>query len=128
MPEQAKTRNEQSRTQDTIGLEDLTRSVRGLARSTRNLGEATFDVAERELNMAIRISEQIRDSVVSKDAIEKARKSPIASSVRDDAHRIVDLVADVGIVVAQSAVEFLERFADDRRPPTAKERVEIKEG
>lgn len=110
---------------DTIGLEDLTRSVRGLARATRNLSESAAEVAERELNMAIRISETIHKSVLSEKAIEKARSNPLAAGFRDDAHRVVDMVADVGTILTQSAVEFLERFADDRRPPSVKERVEI---
>jgi len=113
---------------DVIGLEDLVRSVRGLARSTRDLAESTAEVAERELNMAIRISEELRDSVLSEKALEKARQDPLAASARDDAHRVVDIVADVGIVLTQSAVGFLERFADDRRPALAKRRVEIGNG
>ena len=111
---------------DTIGLEDLTRSVRGLARVTRDLSESAAEVAERELNMAISISENIYNSVVSEKAIEKARSNALSAGLRDDAHRVVDLVADAGTILAQSAVEFLERFADDRRPPSAKKRVEIK--
>ena len=111
---------------DTIGLEDLTRSVRGLARVTRDLGESAAEVAERELSMAVSISENIYNSVVSEKAIEKARSNALAAGLRDDAHRVVDLVADAGTILAQSAVEFLERFADDRRPANVKERVDIK--
>lgn len=99
------------------GLEDVTRAVRGLLRTTRNLGESTFDVAERELAMAIQVSAQIRDSTLSDEALERARNEGLSARLRQDAHQAVDIAADLGSVLYTSALDFLERFADERRPP-----------
>jgi hypothetical protein len=99
------------------GLEDVTRSVRALARTARGLGSATADVAERELAMAITISEQLRDGVFSEAAIKKSRQGGVMASLRQDAHRTVDLVADVGTIAFNSVLDFFENFADQPRRP-----------
>lgn len=110
-------------TQETViveqptGLEDVVRSLRALVRSTRKLGGASIEVLERELAMAIDISEQLRDRVISQEALERARSDKLAADARRSAHRIVDLVADVGTVGIMSAIDFVENFVDQRRPP-----------
>lgn len=101
------------------GLEDVTRSVRALARATRSVGESAADVIERELAMAINISEQIRDRVISPDMLAEARSEGLPARLREDAHRALDLVADVGSIAYTSLLEFLERFTDERRPALA---------
>jgi hypothetical protein len=114
------------------GLEDVTRSVRALARTARHLGEATADVAERELAMAISISEQIRDGIFSDEALKKSRGTGVMVNLRQDAHRALDLVADVGTIAVNSALDFLERFTDQprraiqARPAEPVVRVEVK--
>jgi hypothetical protein len=106
---------------DRTGLEDVTRSIRGLLRMARRLGESTADVAERELAMAIRISEQIRDNIISEKALERARNERLSAQLRQDARRVVDLVADAGSLVFVSMLDFLENFADEDRPSLASE-------
>ena len=125
MADQTDTNIPQQNRNEAIGLEELVRSMRGLARSTRSLGESTFEVAQREIGMAIRISEQLRDAVITESALQKARKSPLASVTRQDAHRLVDLIADTGTVLTQTVVEFVERFVDDPRPRDIKRPVNI---
>jgi hypothetical protein len=100
------------------GADDVVTSVRKLARSTANLGAASAEVLERELAMAIRISEQIRDRMISREALEEARKQEVLSSLRTDAHRAVDLVADVGAVGIVAFSDFLTRFIDQRSAPS----------
>jgi hypothetical protein len=99
------------------GLEDVTRSLRGLLRSGRRLTENTFDVAERELAMAISISEQMRDGIVTEKALRRAREEGVSGRLRQDAHRTVDLLADAGAIAFVTFMDFLEGFADTRRPP-----------
>ena len=106
----------------TIGLEDLARSVRALARSTRELGMEATQVVERELAMAIRISEDLRDQVIADQALERVRNDDLWGQFRKDAHTTVDLVMDASGLVALSALDFLERLADDRRPPLQQDR------
>jgi hypothetical protein len=101
----------------STGLEDVTRSLRALLRTTRGLGVATTEVVERELAMAISISEQLRDKVVSPEALREARHHGLIASFRNDAHHAVDLAADAGGVLFNSVLGFLENFADQRRPP-----------
>jgi hypothetical protein len=103
------------------GLEDVTRSLRVLTRNGRELVTDGGLVLERELAMAITLSERLRDDAFSADALERARKGRLNSTLRADAHRIVDLVADVSGVAASSAVRFAEQFADAPRPSLATE-------
>lgn len=100
------------------GLEDVVRSLRDLTRTGRSLAVTGTGVMERELSMAITLSEQIRDGVVSKAALDEVRDtSTIAGRLREDAHRAVDLVADAVALTARSGVLFAELFADTPRPP-----------
>ncbi len=101
------------------GLEDVVRSVRAVVRASRAVGEASADVLERELAMAISISEQIRDNVFSEKMLEEARAEGLPARLRSDAHRALDLAADAGAIVYNSALTFLENFADERRAPLA---------
>ena len=106
-------------TEQPTGLEDVTRSVRAVLRATRSVGEASADVLERELAMAISISEQIRDKVVSEKMLKEARSEGLPARLRSDAHRALDLAADSGAIVYNSMLTFLEKFADERREPIA---------
>ncbi|VAW95834.1 hypothetical protein MNBD_GAMMA20-2213 [hydrothermal vent metagenome] len=101
------------------GLEDVVRSVRAVVRASRAVGEASADVLERELAMAISISEQIRDNVFSEKMLQEARTEGLPARLRSDAHRALDLAADAGAIVYNSALAFLENFADERRAPLA---------
>jgi len=114
--------NELPPTARPTGLEDVTRAVRGLLRTSRDLGESTFDVAERELAMAIQVSAQIRDSTLSEKALERARTEGVTARLRQDAHQAVDITADLGSILYTSGLDFLERFADDRRPPLSSDK------
>ena len=113
------TRAESVVKEQPTGLEDVTRSVRAVIRASRAVGEASADVLERELAMAISISEQIRDNVFSEKMLEKARTEGLPARLRSDAHRALDLAADAGAIVYNSALTFLENFADERRAPLA---------
>lgn len=99
------------------GLEDVVRSVRALARSTRGVTESAVAVAERELAMAIAISEQLRDRIISAKALEEARQQNLSSRFRQDAHRALDLMADAVAVAQLTAIRFFENLVDERRPP-----------
>lgn len=102
------------------GLEDVIRSVRALARTTRNLTEGAGHVVERELAMAITISEQLRDNLLTKEVLERARAEKLPAKLRQDTHRMVDLFADVTAVAFTTAVRFVENFVDERRPPVGR--------
>jgi hypothetical protein len=99
------------------GLEDVVRSVRTLARNTRYLGESAASVIERELAMAVSISERLRDSVFSPEALKNAREEPLPAALRADAHRSLDLVADIAAVAYKSLIGLVEGFVDQPRPP-----------
>lgn len=99
------------------GLEDVVRSVRTLARTTRGLAVDSAGVLERELAMAIRISEQIRDSALSAESLAEARRSELPARLRKDAHQALDLAADVASVGLLVAMRFFEGFVDEPRTP-----------
>lgn len=98
------------------GLEDVTRALRDLTRSGRDLLVDGGQVLERELSMAISISERVRSETLAASILEEARGAPLNQRLRDDAHRVVDIVADVSGVAVLSAVRFVERFVDEPRP------------
>ena len=101
----------------STGLEDVVRSLRALVRSTQNLGAASIEVLEREMRMAVEISEQLRDRIISNEELERARKDTLASEARQSAHRVVDLVSDVSTVGILNVIDFVNKFVDQRRPP-----------
>ena len=103
-------------TQKPTGLEDVIRSVRALARTTSELGENSAEILERELAMAIKISERLRDDVISAETLEEARKRPLASKLRKDAHDALNLMADAWDVLFLMGTRFIENFVDEPRP------------
>lgn len=107
------------------GLEDITRSLRAVLRASREIGEVSADVAERELALAIRISENIRDRIVADKMLEEARAEPLMSRLRDNTHRAVDLFADATSVAFVNGKQFLESFADESRPPLESVRKQL---
>ena len=108
-----------SKLDNPTGLEDVVRSVRELARSTRTVGLDAAHIVERELAMVMTISERIRDNTLSTDILQKARSKPLLANLRQDAHRAVDLVADVASVAYVTASDFFEGLIDERRPKHA---------
>ena len=109
----------------TTGLEDVTRSLRTLVRSSRDVASDAIDIAERELAMAIQISEQIRDQSISAEALKNARQNKIVANLRDDAHRVIDLVADVSSLAVTSTLDFVQLVVDERRQPLETRSVEL---
>lgn len=101
------------------GLEDVMRSVRALAKQSRLLVESAAGVAERELAMALSAAEELRDSVVSREALEKARDMELMSRLRSDAHRAVDLGVDALAATYVFGVQVVERFIDQPRTAIA---------
>lgn len=90
------------------GADNITRSLGSLVNSSFRLAETGADVIERELAMVIRLSQQVRDEVISAELLATARKQPIPARFRQDAHAVVDLVGDVGAVLFQSSINFID--------------------
>ena len=90
------------------GADDIARSLSSLVDSSFHLAETGAEVIERELAMVIRLSERVRDQVISADLLEQARKQPIPAKFRADAHAVVDLAADLGAIAFQSTVNFID--------------------
>jgi hypothetical protein len=95
------------------GTEEVARSVRRLSRSGRDLITDVGEVLERELAMAIRISERLRDETVSDRTLAEARSLRVQSGLRKSGHRAVDLVADAVGVATLSITRFGELLADE---------------
>jgi len=104
---------------DAAGLEDVIRSVRVLARQARGLAESAGGVAERELAMALTVAEQLRDRVVSHEALEQARSHELIGRLRHDVHRAVELAFDGGAAIYVFGTDLVEGFLDRPRPPLA---------
>jgi hypothetical protein len=91
---------------------EVSRSLSALVRSSRNLAETSASVIERELAMVIKVSEQLRDELFAADTLARARKEPIPARFRADAHRAVDIAADLGSVMWVTGFRFAEAIAD----------------
>jgi hypothetical protein len=90
------------------GVDDIGRSLGKLVDSSFHLAETGAEVMERELALVIRLSQRVRDQVISAELLAQARKQPIPARFREDAHAVVDLVADVGAVFFQSSINFID--------------------
>jgi hypothetical protein len=107
------------------GVDAVARSMGALAESSLHLAETTADVMERELALVIRLSQRVRDQVISEDVLEKAREQPIPARFRQDAHDIVDLVADVGAVLFRASINFVDGLAGTNAPPTGEPLIPV---
>ena len=106
-----------STTQPTVsekptGLEDVMQSVQDLARSASDLGKVSANVVERELALAVKISAQLRDDVISKETLEEARKQELPAKLRKDAEDTINLIADFGAIMLLTVTRFLKNFTD----------------
>lgn len=101
------------------GVDDVARTMGSLIQSSVHLAETTADVMERELALAIRLSQRVRDQVLSEELLATARKQPIPARFRQDAHDIVDLVADIGAVVFQASLNFVDGLTGTTPPAGA---------
>ncbi len=97
------------------GLEDVVRSVRALARQTRGLAEGVAGVAERELAMGLSVAEQLRDTLITKDALTQSRSMELIARLRLDVHRAVDLAMDAAATSYVFGVKFVEAVVDRPR-------------
>jgi len=100
---------------DAAGLDDVVRSVRVLARQARELVEQAGGVVETELAMALNVVEEVRDRVMSKEALEKARQQTLLSGLRQDAHRAMDLAFDAAATAYVFGVDIVDRILDRPR-------------
>lgn len=100
------------------GLEDVVRSVRALARQTRGLAEGAAGVAERELAMGLSVAEQLRDTLITKDALAQSRSMELFARLRLDAHRALDLAMDAAATTYVFGVKFVEAVVDRPREAT----------
>jgi hypothetical protein len=90
--------NQPSQTPAEGTFDDVSRSLKAVIRSSRNLGENSIDFVARELAMAVRLSEQVRDEIFSAELLAESRQSSVPASFRGSAHRAVDVVADLGSI------------------------------
>lgn len=97
------------------GLEDVVRSVRALARQTRGLAEGAAGVAERELAMGLSVAEQLRDALITKEALTQSRSMELFARLRLDAHRALDLAMDAAATTYVFGVKFVEAVVDRPR-------------
>src|SRR5579862_2004853 len=111
MPETETERDRESARQVSLMRTDLTRafddvlaSLQSVTRGGGRLAESGGNVLEREINMAVSLSEDIRDAVFSEDTLHKARSQALNGRLRRDGHRVVDLLADVGGVTVHTMI------------------------
>jgi hypothetical protein len=107
------------------GVDEVARSMGALAESSLRLAETAAHVMERELALVIRLSQRVRDQVISAEVLEKAREQPIPARFRQDAHDIVDLVADVGAVLFQASINFVDGLTGTTVQPTGEPLIPV---
>lgn len=95
---------------------EVVQSLRRVTRTSQQLMLGANEVLERELAMAVSISEGIRDHTITEGALSEARAGRLHARLRGDAHRIVDLAADIAGVATGAAISFISQFAGQERP------------
>lgn len=98
----------------TKGLDDVLSSLQAITDGGGRVALTGGNLIERELQMAVSLSEQVRDSIFSAEALDEARAQPLNARLRSDGHRVVDLLADVGGVTVQGAVQAFHGFYAQR--------------
>lgn len=92
---------------------DVRQAVTELWEAGLDLGILSLQAAERQLDAAIYLSEQVRDDLLGAQTEGRAqRQRGLAGELRQDAHRIVDVIADL-------AVYLLELGARERQQDTS---------
>lgn len=97
------------------GLTDVVRAARDLARQARRIVEDAGGLADRELSMLLNVSENLRDRLVSPEALAKGRENKIFADFRHSTHRVVDLGFDVVATGYVFTVETVGNFLDTPR-------------
>ena len=95
-------------------IDDMLKALRSVGRGSGEVIHASGNALERELDMPVRLSGQIRESVISPTALAEARKQKFNARMRADAHRLVDLVADFSGVAVLQVVHFADGFLGPR--------------
>jgi hypothetical protein len=104
------------RTDLTNGIDDILASLQSVTRGGGRVAVTGGSLVEREINMAISLSEDIRDSLFSAEALAAARAQPLNKRLRTDGHRLVDLLVDVGGVTVHGALNAADSFFAQRPP------------
>jgi hypothetical protein len=102
-------------------VDDVVRSLRVLTRTGQDLVMDGSAVIEQELAMVISLAERLSEESIPSGTRERVRSGLLNRRIREDTHRVVDLVADVGGVVAAAGVQFIDTFVEPRRPAPAAE-------
>ena len=100
----------------TRGLDDVIEALQSVTRGGGRLAESGGNLIERELNMVIGLSEEVRDSLISAQALKEARAQPLNGRLRKDGHRVVDLLVDIGGVTVHGAIRAADTFFAQRPP------------
>ena len=100
---------------DPTGFEEVARSVRALAAESKVIVESAGGVAEKELARLLAAAEKSRDGLLQRGALDPVRDREPFKSLKQDAHRAVDLGFDAFATLYKFATETLERFVD--QPP-----------
>jgi predicted flap endonuclease-1-like 5' DNA nuclease len=87
-------------------------TVRELFRASLRLGEMTLDFAERQAAAVLGRAEEFRDDVVPSDLMDNTRQEGLASRVRADSHRAVDLAFDLSVRLMDATTDGLNRLAN----------------
>ena len=99
-------------------IDDMLKALRSVGRSGGAVVSVSGNALERELDMAIRLSEQIRDSVINPETLAEARQQRLHEQIRADAHRLVDIVADFGAVAVLQMIRFADGILGSRSAAT----------
>jgi len=110
-------RSNTSANTDSVGLDDVIRTAGDVADRVREAAASVARLGERELAMLVGIAEDIRDRTVARERLDSARKIETIASLRQTAHRGVDLGFDMAAVGVDVSVDFVD--AALRRPAKA---------
>lgn len=101
----------------TLGSLDDT--LRAMAKPGLELSDSVTSMVSDVMEAAVELSERVRENVLEKQAVERVREKGVAKAYREQAHRFVDVAADVMAVVTDGVRGWIETEGSIAEEPVA---------
>jgi len=102
-----------------FSLGSLDDTLRSMAKPGLELSDSVTSMVSDVMEAAVELSERVRENVLEKQAVERAREKGVAKTYREQAHRFVDVAADVMAVVTDGVRGWIETEGSIAEEPVA---------
>ena len=102
-----------------FSLGSLDDTLRAMAKPGLELSDSVTSMVSDVMEAAVELSERVRENVLEKQAVERVREKGVAKAYREQAHRFVDVAADVMAVVTDGVRGWIETEGSIAEEPVA---------